>query len=695
MTKTEIRDYLEKISQENILNAFQQMDESEKITQSMIRQYVVRYEGKTYPPPELIRIAYNNASGDILPDGFFNDIGKNSEHFQFLKKMGFDVIKKELEVEKDAIKNKRILIKLIKQQDISGEFYIPKKYTGKDKFFPDPRLENPHPIDNAPHSVELDFKWKSEKSPGKLVIKTFRQDEHENADTRLAVTPKLQKEDIAHSAAIIEYDPFSNKYEGQIIHEGTEAYEKIYKLPEFEKGYIELNENKYQEIMYNSEFVNGPLNQILYGPPGTGKTYSTITKALNILGLLEEKSSYTNEEYENAQNLFRNELGKRIEFVTMHQSFSYEDFVQGLKPKKGDHGIEFAYKNGVFKEICGKANLLKKQSLSNSSEDRIDFEVAYNYSFKSLLEDNEPITIERGTTKFIIHEYSDSTLWFETSNGTRHPRYTLAKKTLKKIYDAKSNDIIKSGNKGYFDATLNFLLENEEKIKVEKKDSIPNENINHVIILDEINRANISRVFGELIALIEEDKRDGKLTATLPSGDSFAVPSNLYIIGTMNTADKSIALVDIALRRRFRFIPMYPDLLKLENVLREKEMPEEEVNLRIEVLSNLNRLIRSKKSVDFEIGHSYFMSPDKLDDIMNDQILPLLNEYFMYDLRVVKDLLEKQQYDKDKNKIPLIGVQFDSKEFINRGLLKISAVYSSKSDDVIDPNTEIESTEEL
>jgi 5-methylcytosine-specific restriction endonuclease McrBC GTP-binding regulatory subunit McrB len=163
----------------------------------------------------------------------------------------------------------------------------------------------------------------------------------------------------------------------------------------------------------------------------------------------------------------------------------------------------------------------------------------------------------------------------------------------------------------------------------------------------------------------------------------------------MNTADKSIALVDIALRRRFSFIPMYPDLLKLENVLKEKGMAKEEVNLRIEVLSILNRLIRSKKTVDFEIGHSYFMSLDKLENIMNDQVLTLLNEYFMYDLRVVKDLLEKQQFDKDKTKIPMIGMKFDPKEFTDRGLLKINSVYSLKGDIVIDLITEIESTEEV
>jgi len=684
MTNVEKYRVLNQLTKDDILKSMKDLDERPeyKVGNNFYYEVFNPDNQSRYPIKELVEKALENVNVKFS-DGFFDRLGLKDPVYKTLDRLGFKYAPK---------KRERIHLKLAKTQDLGNEIYIPKKYIGKEsKFFPDPRLEDPNPIGDSPHSIKILLKWKGVDSDFKeYELKNFRNEFDANSDTRIAGTPNKKLNSI-----ILFKKNENQKYEVELVNKDSEQYENLIK---------KLDNNSYMLIdeletdvkrEYKTLQNKNPLNQILYGPPGTGKTYSTITKALNIIGLLEEKDSYTKKEYEKAQSLFQNELGNRIEFLTMHQSFSYEDFVQGLKPKKGEHGIEFAYKNGVFKEICGKANLLKKQSLYNSSEDRIDFEVVYNYSFKSLLEDNEPITIERGTTKFIIHEYSDSTLWFETSNGKRHPRYTLAKKTLKKIYDAKSNDIIKSGNKGYFDATLNFLLENEEKIKVEKKDSIPNENINHVIILDEINRANISRVFGELIALIEEDKRDGKLTATLPSGDSFAVPSNLYIIGTMNTADKSIALVDIALRRRFRFIPMYPDLPKLENVLKENGMSDEEVHLRIEVLSNLNRLIRSKKSVDFEIGHSYFMSSDKLDDIINDQVLPLLNEYFMYDLRVVKDLLEKQQYDKDKNKIPRIGIKFDPKEFINRGLLKISSVYSLKSADIIDTNTEIESAEEV
>ena len=155
---------------------------------------------------------------------------------------------------------------------------------------------------------------------------------------------------------------------------------------------------------------------------------------------------------------------------------------------------------------------------------------------------------------------------------------------------------------------------------------------NYVLIIDEINRANISRVFGELITLLEPDKRIGQLMeleSVLPSGESFSVPPNLYVVGTMNTADKSIAFIDIALRRRFKFIPVYPkyDLSDLVGG---------------EILKKLNEKIIELKGIDFQIGHSYFLRNGdsfNLIEVMNSKVIPLLNEYFMNDTNTVKKIL--------------------------------------------------------
>jgi len=169
---------------------------------------------------------------------------------------------------------------------------------------------------------------------------------------------------------------------------------------------------------------------------------------------------------------------------------------------------------------------------------------------------------------------------------------------------------------------------------------------NYVIIIDEINRANISRVFGELITLIEPDKRSHgaiPLKCTLPSGDEFMIPSNLYIIGTMNTADKSIALLDIALRRRFEFVAMYP----------KYEIDGEEI-YDSSILNKINSRIIALKGHDFQIGHAYFMGENKdLKERMNKKVIPLLMEYFMNDDKEVRGILRDAGLEVHPNTFPL------------------------------------------
>jgi hypothetical protein len=445
------------------------------------------------------------------------------------------------------------------------------------------------------------------------------------------------------------------------------------------------------KIIYKKHRFMQPLNQILYGPPGTGKTYSTITKALNIIGLLEEKKSYTKEEYEKAQELFQNELGKRIEFVTMHQSFSYEDFVQGLKPIKSDdcQALTFDYKNGVFKTICERADESRILVSRSTNEEKVLIDKLFPSFYLSIDEQSVyDILSERKyggnkITQKLAIEYFNQKLgkkyckaWrdkFDYVLGDLSPRVGYMPD---KFREGELDDFIE------YSKIFQKLTSQQRKDKLisewivdtTKNNSLENQLNNHVIILDEINRANISRVFGELIALVESDKRDGKLTATLPSGERFTVPSNLFIIGTMNTADKSIALVDIALRRRFEFVPLYPDADRLRTVLMEKKFSDEEITLRINLMTNLNKIIRTKKSVDFEIGHSYFMGNEVLINILNNQVLPLLNEYFMYDLRKVKEILEQPQRDKEGNKIPKLGIILKPDVWKERGLLEVESI---------------------
>ena len=188
-----------------------------------------------------------------------------------------------------------------------------------------------------------------------------------------------------------------------------------------------------------------------------------------------------------------------------------------------------------------------------------------------------------------------------------------------------------------------------ELLKLGKDSSGKKEQIkrqDYVIIIDEINRANISRVFGELITLIEPDKRSGgkiPMEAILPSGDPFTVPSNLYIIGTMNTADKSIALLDIALRRRFEFEAMYP----------KYEIDGEEI-YDVDILRKINEQVIKSKGHDFQIGHSYFMGDNKdLVKRMNNKVIPLLLEYYMNDEKEVKEILKNAGLAIEKHSWPI------------------------------------------
>jgi len=183
---------------------------------------------------------------------------------------------------------------------------------------------------------------------------------------------------------------------------------------------------------------------------------------------------------------------------------------------------------------------------------------------------------------------------------------------------------------------------------------------NYLLIIDEINRANIAKVFGELITLIEDDKRlneDNEITVTLPySKEKFGVPNNLYIIGTMNTTDRSIALLDIALRRRFTFVELTPNPSLLNNILGEVDLKG--------LLISINQRISALLGRDYQIGHSYLINVQDLDDLYFAwyyRIIPLIEEYFHGDterLRLVlgDTFVKPVEFDiKIKDKLKYLG----------------------------------------
>lgn len=450
--------------------------------------------------------------------------------------------------------------------------------------------------------------------------------------------------------------------------------------------------NKFMEIVNasikepsNSKGGNEFLNKILFGPPGTGKTYFTINHALKIVDL----------DFYLKNRLDREALVKRfselrynphteqgqIAFITFHQSMSYEEFIEGFKPIKAEgenSPLGYAIEPGLFKKIC---------STASENKTALNFEEAYNKYVEEVLEKGHielQTPYHKKKFKIEINANRNSVVIPFTEAATR---MTLTKQLIKDcILYGKDNDW-----KPYIVPVSNYI---KEKYNVTTKEKVSN--LPYVLIIDEINRGNVANIFGELITLIEPDKRAGNtesLEVILPySKEPFSVPSNLFIIGTMNTADRSVEALDSALRRRFHFIemPPQPELLSPQRMIWQllwdykdipwedenyiqkekglfellgvseeldkkdkyelwekmvKEGPNEDqvdwfknykyegINLQ-KLLEKINDRIEKLLDKDHLIGHSYFISIKSYQELkgaFQNKILPLLQEYFYGD----------------------------------------------------------------
>ncbi|EAH7401977.1 AAA family ATPase [Campylobacter jejuni] len=425
---------------------------------------------------------------------------------------------------------------------------------------------------------------------------------------------------------------------------------------------------------------NISLNQILYGSPGTGKTYHTIDKALEILGenleSRDEKKAKFDEYVKNGQ----------IVFTTFHQSYGYEEFVEGIKPSLNsdeNSQINYKVKDGIFKKLCKKA-----------LENRDDIE-SFNFYINDLKEktkedaNNPEKYFQLPNTKYSIQYRGGKTFRIKFDDMSKnHKDYPVSIDNIEKLY--KTSNIDEIYNSAYVKAILNYLKSQGLKDYKEKDEKI---NLPYIIIIDEINRGNVSKIFGELITLIEPSKRLGNeeaLELTLPySGEKFGVPKNVYIIGTMNTADRSITSLDTALRRRFEFVEMMPnsDLLNNVFICKDVENPNEDEDYLgddaktegyAEILQNI--LISINKRIEFlldrekTIGHAFFMSeavkfnknnwikPDeyeedwyvlsisKLKKVFQNKIIPLLQEYFYNDYALINAVLNHNGMIKEDKK---------------------------------------------
>ncbi|MBL7111064.1 MAG: AAA family ATPase [Bacteroidales bacterium] len=397
-----------------------------------------------------------------------------------------------------------------------------------------------------------------------------------------------------------------------------------------------------------SEF---PLNQILFGPPGTGKTYKTINKAVSIIDGLKESALKVY--YENRSDLkerfdeliiddWENPNGQ-IGFITFHQSMSYEDFIEGIKPDVNEsQKVIYDIEPGIFKLIStiARDNWL---DANKGVKEQLSYEEAFNKLKEEWQENQEmKFPLKREGNDYTILGFTKSSIKFKkASGGTGH---TLSISTLRDAY-YKRREIRLTGVGIYYPAILDKLKSYQPSLIIEKEEK------QYVLIIDEINRGNVSQIFGELITLIEEDKRLGKdeaLEVILPySKEKFGVPPNLYIIGTMNTADRSIEALDTALRRRFSFETILPDSGLIEDKGNLKS--EQSIDLAL-IMDTINKRVEKLLDRDHQIGHSYFMSVktiENLKEIFRHNIIPLLQEYFFGDYGKIGLVLGSKFFEDD------------------------------------------------
>ena len=399
--------------------------------------------------------------------------------------------------------------------------------------------------------------------------------------------------------------------------------EKLFAM--IRKGYLDNKQKKQQiEELVDDVMTQQPLNRILFGAAGTGKTFHTINHALSIIENKPLEVLEKEDRTELKQRFDQYKAQGQIKFVTFHQSFSYEDFVEGIRAETDEHGsLTYNVKSGVFKEICEDAEL---ESEVKSSKTLVPTEASINQVIESLIQKaklEEQTFYTKRNVEFKVTSNASGTLFAQTSKDTS---ISLSLRHIKNYLKFQSKNIV--DNRAYEWAIANSLSSEIQFEDIDKQIKP------YVLIVDEINRGNISRIFGELITLIEDSKRQGaeeELSVTLPySKEEFSVPSNVYIIGTMNSSDRSLTGLDIALRRRFTFIEMPPK----PELLNEIEV--EGLNIS-ELLKVINQRIEVLLDRDHCIGHANFMNLKKqptlenLTLIFKQKIIPQLQEYFFDD----------------------------------------------------------------
>ena len=419
----------------------------------------------------------------------------------------------------------------------------------------------------------------------------------------------------------------------------TEKYGKK-KVKELKEQF----ENKHMFISKTAKLLQSKHNIILQGAPGTGKTYNTAAIALAALDVTDVDLN----DHKAVMKRYDSLLGDQIFFTTFHQSLDYEDFVEGLKPHVqtdadgNSIGVTYEPEDGIFKRACNAVQ-------TDQSKDIVECIDDYLQKIKGYQNKREIPTVTGRSSLYVWWKEGNSTVSSRSTNSTssRGEEYTPSPLNIEKIK-------LQALGKGCENNWQSYAQAFIEAVKIEYHATTDKP---VVLIIDEINRGNVSKIFGELITLLESDKRSNgnhPIKVMLPyTKGEFGVPSNLYIIGTMNTTDRSTGTLDYALRRRFAFVT----LKSQDSVIKKyySDAGNDELgSVAVALFDDIKKFIENPKHLcgdmsidDLMVGHSYFMaeSEEELQDKVEFEILPLINEYINDGILNVKNEEKKTAFD--------------------------------------------------